>query len=256
VRYHFTSPTKERLTLFRNLRKIEILLTAIDKLGKKVDYYALDLSLAELERTLAAVSPGKFQNVNCYGLHGTYDDGLDWLKTSQVASKPKAVLSMGSSIGNFTKPGATLFVKSFGDILRPGDCLLIGIDACKDPEKIFHAYNDQEGVTHQFILNGLHHANHLLRSQDFDIRDWKVFGEYKYDDQGGRHVAFVSPAKDVVIDGIKIRKNEKIQIEESHKYAADDANRLFNEAGLVQGARWSNQHADYGRFYQWTSFRQ
>jgi L-histidine Nalpha-methyltransferase / hercynylcysteine S-oxide synthase len=204
------------------------------------------LSLGELERTLQAVPPGKFENVKCHGLHGTYDDGLDWLKSPEIASKQKSILSMGSSIGNFTKPGAALFLRSFGDTLRPGDCLLIGIDACKDPKKIFHAYNDQKGVTHEFILNGLEHANQLLGAHDFDIRDWKVFGEYRYDEQGGRHVAFVSPKKDVVIDGVKVRKNEKIQIEESHKYAADDANRLFNAAGLVQGARWTNRHADYG----------
>jgi L-histidine Nalpha-methyltransferase / hercynylcysteine S-oxide synthase len=213
-----------------------------------VDYYALDLSLKELERTLSAVPQNKFKNVRCFGLHGTYDDGLDWLQSPEIASLPKTVISMGSSIGNFPKLDAAGFLKSFGDTLRPGDSLLIGIDACKDPRKIFHAYNDLEGVTHDFILNGLEHANQLLGSQDFNLSDWKVIGEYRYDEFGGRHVAFVTPTKDVVIDGVKVLKNERIQIEESHKYSADEANRLFNGAGLVQGARWANESADYGKF--------
>jgi EasF-like predicted methyltransferase len=229
-----------------NLRKIEILLSAIDRLGKKVNYYALDLSEKELQRTLEAVQPGKFKNVNCYGLHGTYDDGLEWLKSPGIAAKQKSILSLGSSIGNFTKPEAAVFLKSFGDTLQAGDSLLIGIDSCKDPKKIFHAYNDYEGITHQFILNGLEHANSLLGSKDFKLRDWKVIGEYRYDEDGGRHVAFVTPIKDVIIDGIKIKKNERVHIEESHKYSADEANRLFNNAGLVQGARWANTHGDYG----------
>jgi EasF-like predicted methyltransferase len=235
-----------------NLRKIEILLSAIDAIGKRVDYYALDLSLTELERTLMAVPQSRFKHIKCFGLHGTYDDALEWLKSKDVCMIPKAVLSMGSSIGNFTKPDAAQFLNSFASTLQPGDCLLIGIDACNNPRKVFHAYNDMEGVTHKFILNGLEHANELLGSQDFDTNTWKVFGEYRYDEFGGRHMAFVSPTRDVVIDGISIKKNEKIQIEESNKFTTEETRQMFNEAGLVEGAKWANHHGDYGmhsRFY-------
>jgi L-histidine Nalpha-methyltransferase / hercynylcysteine S-oxide synthase len=178
-------------------------------------------------------------------LHGTYDDGLKWLKSPEISGRPKSVLSMGSSIGNFKRMEASSFFGAFASALRPGDQLLIGIDSCKDPKKVFHAYNDIEGVTHKFILNGLEHANHLLGSNEFDLNNWTVFGEYRYDEQGGRHVAFVSPKQDVTIDGILIRKNEKIQIEESNKFSSNEANQMFNNAGLVQGARWTNETGDY-----------
>jgi L-histidine Nalpha-methyltransferase / hercynylcysteine S-oxide synthase len=240
--------TRQRteLTHHSNLRKIEILLSAIDKLGKKVDYYALDLSVVELERTLEAVPQSRFTHVRCFGLHGTYDDGLEWLKSEEVSKVPKAVLSMGSSIGNFAKPDAGRFLNSFASTLKPGDCLLVGIDACQDPRKVFHAYNDMDGLTHKFVLNGLEHANELLGSHDFDTNTWRVFGEYRYDEQGGRHVAFVSPARDVTIDGVTIRQDEKIKIEESHKFSAEETNQVFCDAGLVQGVRWANQQGDYG----------
>jgi EasF-like predicted methyltransferase len=221
-------------------------LNALEKAEKEVEYYALDLSLVELQRTLEAISTEKYHHVKCRGLHGTYDDGLEWLKSDHHASRPKAVLSMGSSIGNFRKSDATGFLKSFASILQPGDCMIIGIDACKDPRKVFHAYNDIEGTTHQFILNGLEHANNLLGSKEFNIKDWKVIGEYRYGEEGGRHMAFVSPICDVTIDGVSIRKGERIQIEESNKFSADEANQLFREAGLVQGVRWANQQGDYG----------
>lgn len=76
---------------------MSILLQALDAAGKVVDYYALDLSLTELRRTLEQVPA--FKHVRCHGLHGTYDDGLDWLKLPENQSRPKCVMSLGSSIG-------------------------------------------------------------------------------------------------------------------------------------------------------------
>lgn len=83
--------------MFRSLRKIVILLQAFEAVEKFVDYYALDLQLTELERTLH--SAPQFQHVRCHGLHGTYEDGLAWLKLSEQNLRPKCVISLGSSIG-------------------------------------------------------------------------------------------------------------------------------------------------------------
>ena len=85
------------LTQTRNLRKVSILLKALERAKKDIDYYALDLSLKELKRTLEQVPT--FQHVRCHGLHGTYDDGLDWLKLPENSFRPKCVMSLGSSIG-------------------------------------------------------------------------------------------------------------------------------------------------------------
>lgn len=81
----------------RNLRKVNLLLQALDKAGKDIDYYALDLSREELERTLAQVP--SYNHVKCHGLLGTYDDGRDWLKTAENTSRQKCILHLGSSIG-------------------------------------------------------------------------------------------------------------------------------------------------------------
>jgi len=72
-----------------------LLLDALERAQKKVSYYALDLMKSELERTLADVP--LYKHVKCFGLHGTYDDGLDWLQREEHAAKPKAILSLGSS---------------------------------------------------------------------------------------------------------------------------------------------------------------
>src|SRR5437667_3636835 len=144
-----------------NLRKINILLQALDRIGETFEYFALDLSLPELHRTLSVFPNGTYKYVKCYGLHGTYDDGLEWLKEPENRSKPKCVLSLGSSIGNFTRDEAAEFLGGFANsVLQPGngDLMLVGLDACKNPDKVWRAYNDPKGITEAFIMNGLLHA--------------------------------------------------------------------------------------------------
>ena len=178
---------------------------------------------SELERTLGAVPAGAFKHVKCYGLWGTYDDGLARLKKPENASKPKAILSLGSSIGNFTREEAVGFVSQFANILKPTDALLIGLDACQTPDKVHAAYNDRHGITHDFTMNGLHHANSLLGYEAFHLPDWEAQGEY--DREGSRHRAFVVPKKDVTVAGAFISKGERIQIEESNKVPEHEAER-------------------------------
>ncbi|SMQ54371.1 unnamed protein product [Zymoseptoria tritici ST99CH_3D7] len=226
-----------------NLRKVKILLDALERAEKRVSYYALDLMHSELVRTLAAVPKGAFKHVQCFGLHGTYDDGLEWLKKPENAEKPKAILSMGSSIGNFNREEAVGFLAQFAGILQPNDTLIIGIDACQEPDKVYHAYNDRDGVTHQFIMNGLSHANDLLGYEAFAPDDWQAMGEY--DTVGERHRAFVIPQKDMQIEGVSLKAGEKIRIEESYKYNHDQALTLFTNAGVVEGARFTNSAGSY-----------
>ncbi|KAG9245205.1 C-type lectin protein [Calycina marina] len=220
-----------------NLRKILVLLRALEAAGKSVDYYALDLSLTELRRTLEQVPT--FKHVRCHGLHGTYDDGLDWLKLSDNRSKPKCIMSLGSSIGNFHRRDAASFLRGFADALGPLDSLLVAIDATIDAAKVYHAYNDREGTTHKFLLNGLRHANEILGETVFNTDDWKVIGEYIYDIAGGRHQAFYFPTKDVHYKDICIKAGERVQIEQSLKYSPEEAQHLWKSSGLIEASRWS-----------------
>ncbi|CAJ2513787.1 Uu.00g019060.m01.CDS01 [Anthostomella pinea] len=227
-----------------NLRKVLFLLQALEDAGKEVDYYALDLSKEELDRTLAQLPT--FQHVRCHGLLGTYDDGRDWLKTPSIAARPKCILSLGSSIGNFHRDDAASFLKGFADVLQATDRILIGIDSCTNPSKVFHAYNDKEGTTHRFIHNGLRHANEILGEQAFVLDDWEVIGEYVYDSEGGRHQAFYSPIRDTVALGETIHAHERVQIEQSLKYSKEGCVKLWALAGMIEVDRWMTEDEDYG----------
>ncbi|KAH6614184.1 C-type lectin protein [Boeremia exigua] len=227
-----------------NLRKVNILLQAIDRLGKDVEYYAVDLSLPELKRTFSEIPTDGYKHVKCFGLHGTYDHALEWLKSSSVRDKPKTVLWLGSSLGNFKRHEAAPFLAGFCDAIKPGDTMLIGIDSCKNSSRVYHAYNDGQNVTHEFILNGLKHANKLMGSEVFNIGEWEVIGEF--DEEAGRHHAFVAPLKDVIVEGVEVMKGERIRIEESYKYSREEILELWEGARLAENAVWSNDRGDYG----------
>ena len=187
--------------------------------------------------------PTTYKHVRCYGLHGTYDDGLAWLQQPQNAKRPKCIVSLGSSIGNFTRDEAAHFLAGFAQILRRDDYILVGLDACRDKDKVFHAYNDRHGVTHAFLRNGLTQANSILGKTAFKPDEWTVFGEY--DEEAGRHQAFYSPIKDVEIDKIKFSAGERVRVEESYKYSLPQSGALWARAGLQEGARWANGTACY-----------
>ena len=184
---------------------------------------------------------GLYKHVHCHGLFGTYDDGLAWLKRS--AGKPKCILWLGSSIGNLDRTEAADFLRGFSEVLRNQDTMLIGIDACQESEKVFHAYNDKQGVTHEFILNGLMHANKVMGKEVFRKEDYKVVGEY--DEVASRHQAFYSPVRDIMVEGTLLRAGEKIRVEESHKYSLLQSNDLWQQAGLMVQARFGNRINQY-----------
>lgn len=210
-----------------------------------MEYYAVDLSLPELKRTFAEIPTAGYKHVKCCGLYGTYDHALRWLDSPQVREKPKTILWLGSSLGNFKRPEVPPFLAGFRDALQPGDTMLIGIDSCKNPDRVYHAYNDRENITHEFTLNGLKHANEIMgKDAPFNLDDWEAIGEY--DIKSGRHHAFVSPLRDVVIDSVPISKGERIRIEESYKYSRDEILSLWQSAGLSENTVWSNSRGDYG----------
>ncbi|KIW67466.1 hypothetical protein, variant [Phialophora macrospora] len=211
------------------LRKTKILLQALDDAKKPVDYFALDLSRAELERTLRAVSLGTFDHVRCHGLLGTYNDGLVWLQQYNIASRPRVVLSLGSTLGSFTRPEAAKFLRGFATAvdhavngaIRSEPLMIIGVDGCKRAERVWPAYNDTDARNDQFIRNALDHANQILGKDIFHQDEWDRQGEWN--EELGRHEQFLVPRADIWFEGRCLKAGEKIFVVASHKY--DDKSR-------------------------------
>ena len=203
----------------------------------------MDLSLTELRRTLSIAAQDDYRHVKCQGLHGTYDDGLAWLKRPENLRKPSWVLFLGSSMGNFTHAEAAAFLKGFSDVLGSNDSMIIGLDACQDKDKVYRAYHDKAGKTREFYLNGLAHANALLGKKVFEPGKWDIVGEY--DEAAGRHQAFYVPTTDTVVDGVCVKAGEKILFEKAYKYPRLQSMELWRKSGFVPGEVFGNSTDDY-----------
>ena len=152
-------------------------------------------------------------------------------------------MSLGSSIGNFNPEEAAAFLADFAEVLSPADYILIGLDACQDPPRVFKAYNDSKKVTEHFYRNGLDHANQLLGSQVFDQKNWRAEGAY--DERAQKHFACYVPLKDIRHQGILMQAGEKIQFEHSYKYSEDESAILWREARLIPQMAYGNKSGDY-----------
>ena len=234
------------------LRKIKILLQALDDANKHVDYYALDLSQAELERTLQEVRPGTYKYVKCHGLLGTYDDGLKWLQRFENASRPRVVLSLGSTLGSFDRPDAADFLSGFVDALnhpvngasRSEQLMIIGLDGCKQGPTVWQAYNDSGNANHEFILGVLKHANDILGKDIFHEDEWDRRGEWN--EKAGRHDQYLIPRKDVWFEGRCLKAGEKVYVVSSYKYNDTERDELWCEAHLSPIKGWQVPEYGYG----------
>ncbi|KAL7275898.1 hypothetical protein RUND412_001142 [Rhizina undulata] len=221
------------------LRKTEILLAALNRQRKNINYYALDLSFDEIHRSLRVLP--KYEFVHTFGLHGTYEDGLSWLsQPAQRAKKGKCILWLGSSIGNFERSDAEKFFTSMSEALEPEDMAIIAIDGCRDGERVRHAYSHHGA----WALNGLKAANTLLKKEIFIEDDWTTIG--KWDAEIGRHESLYLSLKDSAPSSLGcFKKGEKMRYAQSNKYTPEEAGMLFKTSGLQEAFRWGNQRGDY-----------
>jgi L-histidine Nalpha-methyltransferase / hercynylcysteine S-oxide synthase len=155
-------------------------------------------------------------------------------------------MSLGSSIGNFPPDEAAKFLADFAHVLSPADFVLIGLDACQNPPRVFKAYNDSKQVTEHFYRNGLDHVNRLLGSQAFEQKDWHVEGEY--DEQLHRHHASYVALRTVQHDDFLVRAGEKIDLESAFKYSKDQSDQLWHSADLIPQMAFGNTGGDYCRY--------
>lgn len=227
----------------RNLRKIDILLRAFEKAQKPVEYYALDLSLSELKRTFSELDITTYQYVTFNALHGTYDDALDWLRKVRKDDRSTCIMTMGSSIGNFTRESAARFLANFKDALTSSDFILVGVDGCQQPVRVYRAYNDTPRVTEKFYRNGLSHANAILGYDAFKQDEWQIEG--LYDEKLNKHQASYVALTDINTGNFSFRKGEKIHLEDAFKYSEAESDELFHWAGLIPQMAYSNSTSDY-----------
>src|SRR3989475_7480665 len=110
-----------------------------------VSYYPIDISpsaLAKCERELAGLG-----SVSIVGLEKSYLDGVREVASRRRPGQTLLVLFLGSTIGNFDRPAADVFLREIRRCLQPGDALLLGTDLEKPVAELLLAYDDPAGLT-------------------------------------------------------------------------------------------------------------
>ncbi|PWZ01904.1 hypothetical protein BCV70DRAFT_53228 [Testicularia cyperi] len=263
---------KKTIHLLRALKQ----LPARGSSGPAVNYYALDLDKSELVRTLQDLrgQEATGQDEGRWTIHdgkvalnamwATYDAGLEYIgrggleaasigaTTSKGPQREgqRCLLWLGSSIGNFDRKSAAEFLaKTARDSLRAGDTMLISIDRRNRPADVALAYNDPAGLTRDFILNGLDHADRALGGGVIDRSKFEYHD--RYNSREGRHESYyrAKVAHTIQIPGesepVQIKKGELIHMEASYKFSERETLNLFDFAGLRVVQRWSDSSDRY-----------
>jgi len=112
---------------------------------------------------------------------GSFPDSLDTEITSPstpVDQTPLHLLFLGSSLGNFKRGEDAEFLRSL-PLTAGKDTLLLGLDHDNGREEIELAYNDPQGHTRAFIMNGLKVAGMALGDESmFSEENWEYVNTY------------------------------------------------------------------------------
>lgn len=156
--------------------------------------------------------------------------------------KRNVVYFPGSSIGNFGPISGRRLLKNITGICQPGGALLIGVDLRKDPDVLYRAYNDSEGITAAFNLNLLTRINRELGA-DFDPKAFRHEAVYNWEE--GRIEMRLFSLRDQVIQINRTRipfiKGESIWTESSYKYSPEDFSAMANDAGFSVEQVWTDK---------------
>ena len=227
-----------------SMKKLEPFLASISShSSEKTEYFALDVSDVSLNACLAPLHDKFHKHIDFIGLQGTYEDAVALLP--QISGQ-KCVMWLGSSIGNFTRDEAESFLSSLTRNLAPGDFILLGVDAINPGTLVKNAYCDSQGVTRDFILNGLKHVNSLFVANAFDETAWEYISVFNQ--AQGRHEAYYESLieQELKLDDetIQMKKGEWIHVEYSVKYNPEDLVKMGRRLGWSLVNSWKT---DVGR---------
>ncbi|KAJ3270974.1 hypothetical protein HDV01_007304 [Terramyces sp. JEL0728] len=225
------------------MRKTKYILDAITKANRKITYFAVDLAEASLRQSLEPLAT-TYPSIKFVGLWGTYHDSLSWIQKNHSSSR-KLFLWLGSSIGNLTrKEGADFLLNVRNTAMKDGDLFLCGIDKRNSFETVSLAYNDRNGLTRDFAMNGLVNINNIFKYTVFDPSNFAYVSIYNEKD--GRHEAYYESARDQTIAfrdekvSVQLKKGELINFEYSYKYSASEVDDLVKASQLSVIGKWSS----------------
>jgi dimethylhistidine N-methyltransferase len=217
-------------------RLIEALLEAHGALH----YIPIDVSATILQESARELIRD-YHSLRVTGYAANYHHALAVL--SARIRRPKLLVFLGSSLGNYDKADASALLAHMAQSMRPSDRLLLGTDLAKDRAILEPAYDDAQGVTAAFNRNILARINRELGA-DFDLEAFEHRALYN-PELGRVEMHLVSRREQTVrIPGagmtVAFAAGETIHTENSHKYTISGLQELAASSGFVEDAAWTD----------------
>jgi L-histidine N-alpha-methyltransferase len=223
--------------------KTRLLLDAFTGSGQLTRFAPVDVSEGTL-RDAAAEIAGRYPGLEVEAVVGDF--------TLHLAQLPRGgrrmVAFLGGTIGNLYLEERRAFLGALADVLEPGDSLLLGTDLVKSSDRLIAAYDDEAGVTAEFVLNALRVLNRELDA-DFDVDGfsyipfWDAHMErmdLRLRSEMPQRVSI--PGADLVLD---LASGEEIRVEISTKFRVSTIAAELETAGLGVTRVWTDDAGDF-----------
>jgi dimethylhistidine N-methyltransferase len=224
--------------------KTKLLLHELLKAGPDFTYAPVDISAGAMTGLVAALQ----QELPALRVAPVVEDYATALNQLRTREGSKAVLFLGSNIGNFGPAERLDFLRQLAAPLNPADRLLIGFDLQKDPRRIRAAYDDAQGITAAFNFNLLTRLNRELGA-DFDLAYWQHYTDYSPLNGAVRSFLVSTRAQQVRIAAVEetfeFAAWEVIHTENSYKFRMPQIEALAAEAGLRVLASFTDAASDF-----------
>jgi dimethylhistidine N-methyltransferase len=207
--------------------------------GQSTRYYPIDISAAALTRSHSEL--GKIPFVSIVGFERDYLDGLREVVARRQSGDQLLVLFLGSTVGNFDRPAAEVFLSEVRRHLAVGDALLLATDLEKPIRQLELAYDDPLGVTSAFNLNILAAINRDLDA-DFDLAKFEHLAPYNAQERRiEMHLrSRISHSVEIRGAGLTVAfgAGETIWTESCHKFDRREVWEMAPRAGFHSKAQW------------------
>ena len=220
--------------------KTRILISILENMHKQIEYFPIDIS--KILKESATTLLDDYKNLHITGVIDNYESGLDFVKNYD--SKKNLIVFLGSSLGNFDYEPGLRFLDKINSSMKDDDLFLIGLDLVKDKNVLEHAYNDSHGITAQFNLNVLSRINSELDS-NFNVDKFAHHAVYNQDKN--RVEIYLRSLENQTVDiikagiALKIKQNELIHTENSHKYTIPKIKEIFSRTGFRIRDMWFDE---------------
>ncbi len=206
----------------------------LDHLPRLTHYMPIDISQEHLLQSAHTIA-ANYPHLTVTPVYADYTTNLAIPFSAKMSAPkmPRLVYFPGSTIGNFHKDEALVFLKQVRDICGDGGGFLVGVDLVKDTDTLNAAYNDSQGVTAAFNLNLLTRLN---RDVGADFQPTQFEHKAFYNEERSRiEMHLVSKKKQIVHladQAITFEEGESIWTESSYKYTLQAFEKLITTAGF------------------------